>query len=141
MSNWKTFTEDELKSIRSNPYVKSATSKMIRFTVAFKEEFWRRYDVECQPPRKIIEDLGLNPDMLGSKRIDGITYHLKKQVESGEGFHDIRRTSNRITNADMEAPPSRAIMKMQHKIAYMEQELEYIKKTIKADNAARRKKR
>ena len=46
MANWKTFTPEELKLIRENPYVKSATSKMIRFTAEFKEEFWRQYSEE-----------------------------------------------------------------------------------------------
>jgi hypothetical protein len=60
MTNWKTFTQEELKAISASPYVKSATAKMIRFTVAFKEEFWRRYSEECQSPRKIMEELGFD---------------------------------------------------------------------------------
>ena len=32
------FTTEELRELRLNPYVKSASSKIVRYTVAFKEE-------------------------------------------------------------------------------------------------------
>lgn len=126
MSNWKTFTEEELKEIRANPYVKSATEKMIRFTVAFKEEFWRRYKEECQSTRRIMEELGFDAEVLGQRRIDGILLHTRDQAKSGEGFRDIRKVSEQVTAADGQLPPSKSILKMQHKIAYMEQEMEFI---------------
>jgi hypothetical protein len=138
--NWKTFTEEELKTIRTNPYVKSATSKMIRFTVAFKDEFWLRYHEKGESPRRIMEEMGFDPDVIGKRRIDGIILHLREAVNSGEEFRDVRKIQeNHMSEADKKLPPSKAILKMQHKIAYMEQELEFIKKIIKADNEARRK--
>ena len=36
MNGWKKFSADELAEIKANPYVKSATINMIRFTIAFK---------------------------------------------------------------------------------------------------------
>jgi len=140
MINWKIFTEEELKEIRANPYVKSATANMIRFTIAFKEEFWRRYNEECQSPRRIVQELGFDPEVLGKRRIDGIGMHIRNQAKSDEGFRDSRKvTESPAIDLSQQLPPSRAILKMQHKIAYMEQELEFIKKTIMADREARRK--
>lgn len=140
MVNWKTFTEEELKILRANPYVKSATAKMIRFTTAFKEEFWRMYNEECRSPRSIMEALGFDPDIIGKRRIDGILLHIREQAESGEEFRDYRKVSEKEAAAsDRQLPPSKAILKMQTKITYMEQELEFIKKTILADREARRK--
>jgi len=105
-----------------------------------KEEFWRRYKNEGQTPRLIIEKLGFDPEVLGQKRIDGIIGHLREQVSSGENFRDIRKLPEKqVCVDDQQLPPSKVILKMQHKLAYMEQELEFIKKTIKADNEARRK--
>lgn len=136
----KTFTEEELSEIRANPYVKSATASTVHFTASFKEEYWRRYTVECQSPCKILKEFGLDPEVLGQKRIDGITRHIREQADSGEGFYDVRKmTERKPMDGDQQLPTSRAILKMQHKIAYMEQELEFIKKTILADRAARRK--
>lgn len=140
MVNWKTFTPDELKEIRANSYVKSATAKMIRFTVAFKEEFWRRYHDECQQPAKIMEEFGFNIDVLGEKRIAGILIHIREQVNSGEEFRDVRKVPETQAENQDQLTPSKAILKIQHKVAYLEQEVEFIKKTIIADNEARRRK-
>jgi hypothetical protein len=43
LREWKKFSEEELAALCANPYVKSATANMVRFTADFKEEFWRRY--------------------------------------------------------------------------------------------------
>ena len=37
--SWKSFTPEELRAIRQNLYVKSATDNMICFTATIKEEF------------------------------------------------------------------------------------------------------
>ena len=136
---WKTFTEEELKSIRANPYVKSATSKMVRFTVEFKEEFWRQYNEECKSPRRIIESMGLDAEVLGEKRISGILMHIRQRIESGENLRDYRKTPESELTDIRKLPPSKAMQRMQHKILYMEQELEFIKKTILADREVRQK--
>lgn len=140
MTNWKTFTQEELKAICANPYVKSATAKMIRFTIAFKEEFWRRYNEECQSPCVIMKELGFDPEVIGDKRIAGILIHIRDQVNSGEEFRDVRKVPETQTKSDDPLPPSKSLLKMQHKLAYLEQEVEFIKKTIIADNAARQRK-
>ena len=140
MKDWKTFSEEELKTIRANQYVKSATANMIRFTVDFKEEFWSRYHDECQQPVKIMKELGFDVDVLGETRISGILRHIREQVNGGEGFRDVRKVPESQTPNDVVLPPSKAILKMQHKLAYLEQEMEFIKKTIIADNRERRRK-
>jgi hypothetical protein len=128
MYEWKAFTEEELKIICSNPYVKSVTQKMIRFTKEFKEECWRRFNEEHQTVRKIMTDMGFDPEILGQKRMDGIIIHLREQSRSGEGFRDVRRSPESRVPSDRPLPPSRAILKMQHQLAYLAQEVEFIKK-------------
>ena len=136
----KIFTEEELKEIRTNPYVKSATANKIHYTLEFKEEFWRRYNEKKQNPRKIMEDLGFNVEIIGMRRIDGIRFHIQKEANSSEGFKEAGKTKKKELSGNKRTPPSVAISKMETKIAYMEQELEFIKKTIMADNTARQKK-
>ncbi len=140
MRSWKTFTPEELKLLRVNPYVKSATSKMVRFNVSFKEEFWRLYNEEHKSPQKIMEELGFDVEVLGTKRIDGILIHIREQARSGEGFWDVRKVfDNQSLQNEKQLPPSKAILKMQHELAYLKQEMEFIKKNILADKEARRK--
>lgn len=140
MRNWKTFTTEELQEIRKNPYVKSATVKMIRFTVEFKDEFWRKYNEECKDAVRIMTEMGFDVSVLGETRCAGVLTHIREQVKSGEEFRDVRKVPESTDKGIEDLPPSKAILKMNHKIAYLEQQMEFIKKTINADNKARRKK-
>ena len=136
MANWKTFTPEELKLIRENPYVKSATSKMIRFTAEFKEEFWRQYSEEHKSPQQIMKDLGFDVEVLGANRINGILIHIREQARSGEGCWDVRKV---YSDNERPLPPSKAILKLQHELEYLKQEVEFIKKNILLDREAKRK--
>ena len=135
--NWKTFEPEQLVKIRQNKYVKSATPKMIRFTVAFKQEFWEQYN-KGMPPSEIMRSMGFDTDVLGETRISGITQHIKEQVRSGTGFRDVRAT-NLISSSEKQNSPSKAMLRMQCEIEYMKQELEFIKKIILADKGAKQK--
>lgn len=135
--DWKDFKPGELIELKNNPYVKSATVKMIRFTTTFKEEFWKQYQ-NGKPPVSIITEMGFNPDVLGASRINGITQHIKEQANSGSGFRDERQPSTLSENTD-NLVPSKALIHLQHEIAYMKQELEFIKKIILADKEASRR--
>jgi hypothetical protein len=135
--SWKSFTPDELQEIRQNPYVKSATNNMIRFTVAFKEKFWELYQDQGQPPSQIMHSMGFDTKVLGETRISGIAQHVKEQAESDHGFTDVRRSPAGADKTPV--PPSRAIIHMQHELAYLKQEIIFIKKIILADREARRK--
>ena len=136
------FTTEELRELRLNPYVKSASSKIVRYTVAFKEEFWRRYQ-EGEKPVDIMIALGFNPEVLGQGRISGITAHIRQDAESGRGFHDIRKPVSKKTKIQEESNGKflvNQLNKLQHEFEYMKQEMEFIKKTILLDREAQQKK-
>jgi transposase len=136
--SWKTFTPEELVKIKQSPYVKSATTHMIRFTSVFKEEFWEQIE-RGMKPADIIISMGFDPEVLGETRISGITQHIREQAESGTGFRDVRQTILPNEGLHKPLPPSKALLHMQHEIAYLKQEMEFIKKIILADREARRK--
>lgn len=135
------FTQEELKAILNNPYVKDATNKVIHFTVAFKEEFWRLYNEECLPPKRIMKQLGFDIGVIGETRIRGIVNHIRKQIKNKEAFRDVRKIPESQAKISFEnQPPSKTFQKLLHKLTYLEQEMDFIKKNILADNEARRKK-
>jgi hypothetical protein len=137
--SWKSFTPKELLEIRENPYVKSATNNMIRFTALFKEEFWEQYHNRGLPPTQIMRSMGFDTQVLGESRIRGIVQHIREQVASGDGFTDVRQNHASARSNGKPLPPSKAIIHMQHEVAYLKQELEFIKKIILADREAKRK--
>lgn len=135
--SWKEFTPEEVIALKANPYVKSVTAYMIRFTVEFKERFWSEYE-KGRTPASIVVDMGFDPEMLGVSRINGILQHIKEAVGSGESFRDYRQ-KNTLNDNRENLPPSKALIHMQHEVAYMKQELEFIKKIILADREANRR--
>ena len=48
MANIKKFTDKELEEILNNPFVLHATHSKIRFTIEFKEAFWKKA-LNCTP--------------------------------------------------------------------------------------------
>ncbi|MET3684093.1 hypothetical protein ABID56_002219 [Alkalibacillus flavidus] len=64
----KLFTEEEVKTLRSNKYIKAASPKGVTYTDGFK----RLFIIENEKgkfPREIFEEIGLPIDILGKTRI------------------------------------------------------------------------
>ena len=131
---WKTFTEDEVKTLSENLWVRKVTPKLIRYTDEFKEEFLRQH-AQGKTNREIVISLGFDPEMLGISRVQGMwmtvkDYAAKKQIDAPGP--EIPTVSGSSTTAQLK--------RMQHKLSYMEQQIEFIKKTISADRKAGRSK-
>ncbi|MEA5015695.1 MAG: HTH domain-containing protein [Candidatus Limiplasma sp.] len=126
--NWKAFTPEEVVSLRANPYVKRVTTYMVSFTVEFKERVWDEFQ-NGRPMATIVADMGFDPEVFGVSRLNGILQHIKATVNSGEDFRDYRRNKT-LGDSSNGLPPSKALVHMQHEIAYMKQELEFIKKSF-----------
>ena len=139
-----TFTTEQLSELLQSPYVSSVTQKSISYTVHFKDMFWQRY-CDGVDPIQIFEDAGFNITTLSRTRILGFAKTLRVQYERGAIWNEgnepatesgetrilpptplqrSKRTQDTINPADL--------ARMFHKLKYMEQELEFIKKIILA---------
>jgi len=106
--------------------------------------FWQRY-CDGVSPVKIFQDAELSIDIIGKGRVDGFLKQLRELKERGLPFNDgSERQFNqppkqyhfptpprRPKNAQISLSPQ-AIAKMAHEVAYLKQELEFIKKIILA---------
>lgn len=136
----KEYSEKEMKELRKNPYTLNVTKYRLSHTVKFKEDFWIRYQAG-DSPRKIISDMGYDPDMFGQKRIDSLVQHIKKQALSGNGFTEGANRTKRMPIKAIEVELSESgpsVVQMQHELLYLRQEVEFLKKIIKADNSRRK---
>ena len=72
--------------------------------------------------------LGYDPDVLGEKRIDGISHLINKAVREGKGFRE--GTAPRTSILDEECPEltRENFLKMQHELLYLRQEMDFLKK-------------
>ena len=127
--NQRKFTEEEIRILVDNPYTYRVTDTTIRFTLAFKEEFLKRYK-EGLSPKQIVKDLGYRVDIPGARRVEGLRDHIVKESQSEAGLHEgtlhskIKPGSRDYTTL----PESKAIEYMQHELLYLRQEVEFLKK-------------
>ena len=133
----KEYTKKELKELNDNPYTLKATKNKISHTAEFKRVFWIKYQAGMSP-RKILEELGYNPNMFEQKRIDSLVQHIKKQALSGNGFTEGNNRTKRMRIISNEEFTPESFTQMQHEVLYLKQEVEFLKKITKEANARRR---
>ena len=134
--NRNKFTKREIQLLKSNPYTYRVTESQIFYTKEFKEEFWRRYQ-GGESPREIVEALGYDPDMLGTSRLSGLQMNIKKQANRPGGFTEGKNNrkglKTEMTAVD-ENPDKDTMIRMQHEIMYLRQEVEFLKKITSVRN-------
>jgi hypothetical protein len=136
------FTPEQLSELLESPHVNSVTQKSVSYTIAFKDLFWQRY-CDGVDPIQIFEEAGFRIGTLGRPRIFGLAKTLRKQYERGADWSEGGKPAKEsgIPRTAVPPPPRKSkltkdtinpmeIAQMYHKVAYMEQELEFIKKII-----------
>lgn len=133
------FTKEEMNHLRASRHVKNVTEKMVKFTPEFKRYFYQNL-TDGKTARQIFLECGIDPDMLGEKRIEGFCYNIRKQAKREEGFEDLRQNNyRRPSNGSLEdMPVEKRIRQLEHELAYTQQEVEFLKKLQMADMEARR---
>lgn len=122
----KKFTEDEMKHLKANSYVLDVSPSIVHFSAEFKEKFWDSL-LEGKEPREILINLGVDPDILGEIRINGLKSMIRKEVHAGKGFRDLK-TYGSYVNANVN--PEVKIKYLEQQIAYKDQEIEFLKKIV-----------
>jgi len=130
----KLFTDTEVEILKINQYTYTVTNRSIKFTAEFKQLFYNKIQERLHPP-KIIEELGYDINILGIKRSYGIALHIKEEYRVNGEFHEGRMTSTieqRLTKNEIS--PSKALIQMNTRVAYLEQQIEYLKKILQVDS-------
>ena len=140
----KHFTSAEIEQLLDSPQVAYVSRTTISFTVAFKEMFWQRY-CDGIPATKIFGDAGLNVDVIGKGRIDTLIKALRDQTERGLSFNNGLEPHWEKSEKKFDLPPTprypkntqipftpETIAKTIQEVAYLKQEMEFLKKIISA---------
>lgn len=139
----KEYTAKEIKLLKANPYTFKVTKNKLYFTIEFKEAFWTAYQAGMAP-RKILNDLGYNLDIFGQKQIDSIVQGIKKQAQSGNGFRqgenrEHRKKDEILMPKNVSVESKEALTSILNEVKYLRQEVDFLKKIVKAENTAPRK--
>lgn len=63
----RTFTEEQIKELKENPYTFKITRSKLHFTAKFKEDFWISYQAG-NASRKVMQNLGYDLSMFTQNR-------------------------------------------------------------------------
>ena len=125
------FTLEQIDILRENPYVKSVYTGSIKFTADFKREYLTRFDAG-ETGRNILSSFGINPEIIGDSRIWSLQGKFRDELERHGCFSDVRRKSeNDVQSASIE--------QLRIEVAYVKQEVEFLKKNLTLDLEAQRK--
>lgn len=120
------FTDEQIEILRSNPYIEKVSNKSIKYSKQFKEEFWILYS-NGELPSQILIKFGIDPKILGQRRISNIVHRTKMEANRLEGFEDTRK-NNRGKSATKQMTAEEKIAYLEHKVAYQQQEIDFLKK-------------
>jgi len=128
------FTEEQQSELRKNAYIKKVSAKSITYTKEFKEKFEEEYRAG-KLPSQILAGMGIDHRILGKKRKDSLVARMKLYELRPEGYEDTRK-NNTGRPSTKELTDSEKIKRLEQKIAYLNQENEFLKKNIQMDRQA-----
>lgn len=128
------FTEEQQRELLKNPYIQKVSSKTITYTKEFKEKFAEEYRAG-KLPSQILADMGIDHRILGRKRKDSIVARIKQYELRPEGCEDTRK-NNTGCPSTKELTDAEKIKHLEQKISYLNQENEFVKKSIQVDRQA-----
>ena len=131
---WQTkkFTEQEMLVLRNSKYVLDVSPSIVHFSAEFKKIFWEELS-KGKLPRDIVKNLGIDPNILGDTRINGLKTMIGNEVTKGNGFRDLN-TYAQGCNGYLSAENRIKYLEMQ--LAYKNQEIEFLKKIVSLDPEA-----
>lgn len=143
MGHRKQFTDEEMATLRGNPYTYKVTRCQLHFTAEFKKIIWDEYG-KGKLPRDILKEHGYDPEMLGTKRVEGIQYCICKIGRDGGEFHTGTRISPAAQTGEASgnevSSPLDEMKQLRSKVEYLSQEVDFLKKLFSAKTSAKQEK-
>ena len=122
----KKFNEEEMNHLRARSYVLDVSPSIVHFSAEFKKKFWEAI-LAGEKPRDIVINLGIDPDILGETRVNGLKGMIRNEVKSGNGFRDLDTYNSYL---DVYITPEGRIKHLEQQLAYKDQEIEFLKKIV-----------
>ncbi len=126
--------KEYMKQLQEHPYVEKATEWTVSFTAEFKRIAYEEY-YSGKSMRQIFADAGFDVKILGDKRIQNFRNKLFEKAESGFGFEDGRKSNCRREAQSTEAQMAKRIRELEHRVTYLEQENDFLKKIRSVEEA------
>ena len=121
------YTKAEMEELKKNKYVEEVKKDKITFTKEFKILFIKEFN-NGKGNFQIFSENGLNPLLVGKRRIKACTRNWKKQAKndptfSRQGYHPIKKETNEDKKKRLQD-----IKYLQKRVNQLEMENEFLKK-------------
>ena len=116
----------EMNHFRASPYVLDVSPSIVHFSAKFKELFWNSIQ-KRKKPRDIVIEFGIDPDILGVNRINGLKSMIRNEVRAGKGFRDLKTYGLYLEDY---TDPEAKVKYLEQQLAYKDQEIEFLKKIV-----------
>lgn len=114
------FTDEQLKALLVNPFVKKASDKAITYTDEFKEYYFSEYNTG-KMPLEILWNAGFDVRALGKQRVDNLSRRFLSMGKRQKGFSDLRKeSSGHATTKNLS--DDEQITRLKHQVKYLKQE-------------------
>lgn len=120
----KKFTAREMDALRESPYVLDVSPSIVHFSAEFKALFYQALQAGKEP-WEITAELGMDPEILGENRVNGLRTMVKNEVKAGKGFRDLKTYGKYL---DCALTPEAKIKLLEQELAYKDQEIAFLKK-------------
>ena len=125
----RTFTEEQIAELEKCSCISFVSANTVRFTEEFRRTLYLEME-EGKTAIEVLEEHGVPTRILGEKRIANLVYLSRKQHE--------RESNGDISESKEEKSLEARVRMLEHKLAYAEQEVEFLKKLRKADLEAQK---
>ena len=127
-------SKEYVKKLQGHPYVLKATQWTVSFTPEFKK---MAYDEYCsgKSMRQIFMDAGFDVEVIGNKRLQNFRNKLFEKAEAESGFEDRRKNNSRKEAQSTESQMAKRIRELEHRVTYLEQENDFLKKIRSVEEA------
>lgn len=125
------FTNEQVEILKQNLYTADVTAQRIRYTLDFKIFVMKQVQAGLTSTN-IFKKAGYDPEILGKQRIYMTVKNIKKEAASPDGLRSPRTVKQAERFAQEELSKKRtstAVRELQERVIYLEQEIEFLKKT------------
>lgn len=126
-----------VKELREHIYVKFASQRVVNFTSEFKQLAYDELH-KGKTMREIFTEAGFDTEKLGQKRLENFQANIEKAAQREDGFADKRSENHRQEAQTDEAKLLKRLRQLEHQVAYLQQENDFLKKIDEAEKAVKK---
>ncbi len=131
MRKYSSFTQEDIRVLKENPNTAAVTASRLSITLEAKKVILELHQAGWTA-RRIVEELGYNPKMLGEQRMKNMVRNVRREAESKNGLHEgyLRTAGSRMSEEEikqLECNPG-SYAKLKNEVIYLRKEVEFLKK-------------